>query len=161
MLTIDEDSEIVYANAAIEDILGYTPAELIGSPKMKIIPERLQPVHASALRAYVETGDRNIDWDGMELPALHKDGHEVLTLISLREHEHGGERYFTGIIRDVTERRRREECSATRKSASTNSPTSSHTTSGIRSRSRRDTRNWPRRNTTSRSCKPSPTRYTG
>jgi PAS domain S-box-containing protein len=109
MLTIDEDSEIVYANAAIEDILGYTPAELIGSPKMKIIPERLQPVHASALRAYVETGDRNIDWDGMELPALHKDGHEVPTLISLREHEHGGERYFTGIIRDVTERRRREE----------------------------------------------------
>jgi len=109
MLTIDEDSEIVYANAAIEDILGYTPAELIGSPKMKIIPERLQPVHASALRAFVETGDRNIDWDGMELPALHKDGHEVPTLISLREHEHGGEQYFTGIIRDVTARRRREE----------------------------------------------------
>jgi PAS domain S-box-containing protein len=109
MLTIDEDSEIVYANPAIEDILGYAPEELVGSPKMKIIPERLQPVHAAALDSYVESGERNIDWDGIELPALHKDGHEVPTLISLREHEHGGDRYFTGIIRDISERRRREE----------------------------------------------------
>ncbi|WP_435066824.1 two-component system sensor histidine kinase NtrB [Haloplanus sp. C73] len=108
MLTIDEQSNIVYANPAIEDILGYTPDELIGSSKMKIIPERLRAVHAAALDSYVETGERNIDWDGIELPALHKDGHEVPTLISLREHEHGGERYFTGIIRDITERRRQE-----------------------------------------------------
>jgi len=108
MLTIDEQSNIVYANPALEDILGYSPDELIGSSKMKIIPERLEPVHAAALDSYVETGERNIDWDGIELPALHKDGHEVPTLISLREHEHGGDRYFTGIIRDITERRRRE-----------------------------------------------------
>jgi PAS domain S-box-containing protein len=109
MLTIDENSRIVYANAAIEDILGYSPDELIGSSKMKIIPERLQPVHASALASYVRTGDRNIDWDGIELPAQHKDGHEVPTLISLREHEYDGEQYFTGIVRDITERKRREE----------------------------------------------------
>jgi PAS domain S-box-containing protein len=108
MLTIDDESNIVYANPAVEDILGYTPEELIGSSKMKIIPERLEPVHAAALETYVDTGERNIDWDGIELPALHKEGHEVPTLISLREHEHDGEQYFTGIIRDVTERRRRE-----------------------------------------------------
>ncbi|WP_049913497.1 two-component system sensor histidine kinase NtrB [Haloferax prahovense] len=108
MLTIDSDSNIVYANPAVEDILGYAPAELIGSSKMKIIPERLEPVHVAALASYVATGERNIDWDGIELPALHKDGHEVPTLISLREHEHNGEQYFTGIIRDVTEQRQRE-----------------------------------------------------
>jgi PAS domain S-box-containing protein len=108
MLTIDAESTIVYANPAIEDILGYTPEELIGSSKMKIIPERLRPVHASALASYVRTGERNIDWDGMELPALHKEGHEVPTLISLREHEHDGSQYFTGIVRDITERRERE-----------------------------------------------------
>ncbi|WP_144906152.1 two-component system sensor histidine kinase NtrB [Halobellus captivus] len=109
MLTIDADSTIVYANPAIEDILGYTPEELIGSSKMKIIPERLRPVHGAALAAYVDTGVRNIDWAGVELPALHKDGHEVPTLISLREHTHGGEQYFTGIVRDISERRRRED----------------------------------------------------
>ncbi|MBP1986250.1 two-component system sensor histidine kinase NtrB [Halolamina salifodinae] len=108
MLTIDAESRIVYANPAIEEILGYQPEELIGSSKMQIIPERLQSVHAEALAAYVETGERHIDWNGMELPALHKDGHEVPTLISLREHEYGGEQYFTGIIRDVSDRRERE-----------------------------------------------------
>ncbi|GAB3707816.1 two-component system sensor histidine kinase NtrB [Halorubrum pallidum] len=108
MLTIDENSDIVYANPAIEDILGYTPEELIGSSKMDIIPERLEPVHTAALKSYVETGERNIDWNGIELPALHKDGHEVPTLISLREHEHDGDQYFTGVIRDISERRQRE-----------------------------------------------------
>jgi PAS domain S-box-containing protein len=109
MLTIDAESEIVYANPAVEDILGYAPEELIGSSKMKIIPERLQPVHMAALASYVETGERNIDWDGIELPAEHEEGHEVSTLISLREHEYDGEQYFTGIIRDISERKRREE----------------------------------------------------
>lgn len=109
MLTIDADSTIVYANPAVEEILGHAPEELVGSSKMKIIPERLRPVHAAALESYVDTGERNINWDGIELSALHKDGHEVPTLISLREHTHDGERYFTGIIRDITERKQREQ----------------------------------------------------
>ncbi|WP_336135152.1 two-component system sensor histidine kinase NtrB [Natronomonas amylolytica] len=109
MLTIDTESRIVYANPAVEEILGYSPSELVGSSKMRIIPERLRPVHAEGLQAYVETGERHIDWDGIELPALHKEGHEVPTLISLREHEHDGERYFTGIIRDISERKRHED----------------------------------------------------
>jgi len=109
MLTIDEESRIVYANPAVEEILGYEPEELIGESKMLIIPERLRDVYQNALAAYVRTGERHIDWDGLELPALHKDGHEVPTLVSLREHEHDGERYFTGIIRDITERREGED----------------------------------------------------
>ena len=108
MLTIDEESTIRYANPAMEDILGYSPDELVGSSKMTIIPERLRPIHAEALASYVESGERNIDWDGMELPALHKDGSEVPTLISLREHTHDGEQFFTGIVRDISERRKRE-----------------------------------------------------
>jgi len=109
MITIDEDSRIVYANPAVEEILGYEPEELIGSPKMEIIPERLRSTHLDALTSYVETDERNIDWNGIELPALHREGHEVPTLISLREHEHDGERFFTGIIRDISDRKEREE----------------------------------------------------
>jgi PAS domain S-box-containing protein len=105
MLTVDGDSEILYANPAIEYILGYPPDELVGSSKMKIIPDRLRSVHAEALESHVRTGERNTDWGGIELPALHKDGHEVPTLISLREHEHDGEWYLTGI----SERRNRED----------------------------------------------------
>ena len=109
MITIDADSKIVYANPAIEDLLGYSPEELIGSSKMRIIPERLQSAHTAALQSYIESGERNIDWDGTELPALHKGGHEVPTLISLREHSHDGEQFFTGIVRDISDRKNRED----------------------------------------------------
>ncbi|ADD03760.1 sensor box histidine kinase [Natrialba magadii ATCC 43099] len=109
LLTIDRDSQIVFANPAIEDILGYPPEELVGSSKLEIIPERLRPVHERQLEAYIETGDRNIDWDGMELPALHKDGHEVPVSISLREHDYRGTTLFTGVFRDISERKEREE----------------------------------------------------
>jgi len=77
LLTIDEESTIVFANPAIEDILGYSPEDLIGSSKMTLIPERLQSAHAAGLEKYLRTGDKHINWDGIELPALHKDGHEV------------------------------------------------------------------------------------
>ena len=103
LLTIDADSTIIFANAAIEDILGYTPEELVGSSKLEIIPERLRPVHERQLAKYIETGDKHIDWDGVELPALHKDGHEVPVTISLREHEFDGQRLFTGLFRDISE----------------------------------------------------------
>lgn len=109
LLTIDTDSQILFANPAIEEILGYTPEELIGSSKMKIIPERLREVHEAGLNQYLQTSEKHIDWTGVELPALHKDGHEVPVSVSLREHEYDGQRLFTGIFTDITERKQREQ----------------------------------------------------
>lgn len=109
LLTIDSESRIVFANPAIEDILGYRPDELVGSSKMKLIPERLRSTHFESLKQYVETDERHIDWDGIDLPAVHKDGHEVPVSVSLREHEYEGERLFTGIFTDITERKRHEQ----------------------------------------------------
>jgi PAS domain S-box-containing protein len=109
LLTIDTDSTIVFANAAIEDILGYTPEELVGSSKLEIIPERLRPVHEQRLAQYIRTGEKHIDWDGVQLPALHKDGHEVPVTISLREHEFDDRLLFTGLFRDISDLKRKED----------------------------------------------------
>lgn len=109
ILTIDEDSTIVFANPAIEDILGYAPEELVGSSKLELIPPRLRDAHMAGLEAYLRTGDRHIDWDGIELPALHKDGHEVPVLISLREHDGSTDkRLFTGLFRDLSDQKERQ-----------------------------------------------------
>ncbi|WP_459891190.1 sensor histidine kinase [Halostagnicola bangensis] len=108
LLTIDRESEIVFANAAIEDILGYRPEELVGSSKLEIIPERLRDVHKRRLEAYIECGDKSIDWNGVELPALHKAGHEVPVAISLKEHEFEGKLLFTGVFRDISENKQQE-----------------------------------------------------
>ncbi|WP_276253138.1 two-component system sensor histidine kinase NtrB [Halomontanus rarus] len=103
LLTIDSNSTIIFANPAIEDILGYSPTELVGSSKLEIIPERLRATHERQLQRYIETGEKNIDWDGVHLPALHKDGHEVPVMVSLREHEFENTRLFTGVFRDISE----------------------------------------------------------
>ena len=109
ILTIDSDSRIIFANPAIEDVLGYQPDELVGNSKMKIIPERLRSAHQSSLEHYIETGVKNLDWGGVELPALHKDGYEVPISVSMQEHEYEGERLFTGVFTDITERKEREQ----------------------------------------------------
>ncbi|QFU84615.1 sensor histidine kinase [Natronorubrum aibiense] len=107
-LTIDEESTIVFANPAIADILGYAPSELIGRSKLQLIPERLRQAHERGLESYIETGEKHIDWNGIELPARHKDGHEVPVLITLQEHSDGGQRLFTGIFRDLSEQKTRQ-----------------------------------------------------
>ncbi|WP_255171533.1 PAS domain S-box protein [Natrononativus amylolyticus] len=105
IIMLDASSVIQYANPAVERILGYTPEELTNSSKMTIIPERLRHVHAEALQRYLETGEKHIDWTYVELPGLHKDGHEVPLGISLNDFEHEGDRYFVGTFRDISKRK--------------------------------------------------------
>ncbi|WP_348608838.1 bacterio-opsin activator domain-containing protein [Halobaculum rarum] len=108
ILTLDTDSTIVFANSAVERLLGYQPEELVGQSNMQLIPERLRDRHFTGFSQYLDTGERTIDWDGMELPALHKDGHEIPVSISFHEHEFAGRRLFTGILRDISDRKQRE-----------------------------------------------------
>jgi len=105
IIMLDDDSTVRYANPAVERILGYEPEALVGGSKMAIIPERLREVHAEALQRYLDTGEKHIDWTYVELPGLHADGHEVPLAISLNEFEHGGEHYFVGTFRDISERK--------------------------------------------------------
>jgi PAS domain S-box-containing protein len=53
-------------------------------------------------------GGRNLDWDDIELPGLHKEGHEVELSISFQELRRNGKTLFTGIVRDITGRKQRE-----------------------------------------------------
>lgn len=105
LVTIDADSRIVFANPAIEEIFGYRPEDLVGGSLTTLIPHRLRDQHLEAIEQYLESGERNVDWDGVELPGLHREGHEVPLEISFRETRLEGEQLFTGIIKDITERR--------------------------------------------------------
>lgn len=98
VLSIDPDSVIQFANPAVEELLGWSPAELEGESLGVLIPDRLRAAHFEGMRTYLETGERNLDWSGMTLPAEHADGHEVEVTVSFGEFEHQGERYFTGVV---------------------------------------------------------------
>ena len=106
IFTIDEKSIITFCNPAVERIFGYAPAELLGRPLDIIIPERLREAHRRGIAHYLRTRERRIPWTGVELPALHKDGHEFQCEISFGEYTNGEETIFTGLARDITERKR-------------------------------------------------------
>jgi signal transduction histidine kinase len=58
---------------------------------------------------YLQTGERLRVWEAIDLPGLHKDGREIPLEISFGEFTRDGQRFFTGIARDITERKRAEE----------------------------------------------------
>ncbi|MBX0293889.1 bacterio-opsin activator domain-containing protein [Haloarcula nitratireducens] len=109
IITIDTDSTIRFVNPAIEDILGYAPSELLGESLTVLMSDRLASQHDAGFQRYLDTGERRLDWDNVELPGQHSDGTEVALSISFSEITHEGERFFTGIIRDISEQKRREQ----------------------------------------------------
>src|SRR5215212_5194434 len=109
IIVIDNGSTVLFVNAAAEEIFGYTVAEMTGAPLTMLMPDHLRRVHKAALRRYVETGHKHTSWAGVELPGLHRSGREIPLEISFSEFIKDGRRFFTGIVRDITERKRAEE----------------------------------------------------
>jgi PAS domain S-box-containing protein len=109
IVAIDSDSTIRFANAAVEKLFGYLPDELIGEPLTNIIPPRYREEHLDGMQRFLQTGERAIDWNAIEFPAQHRDGHEIPVSVSFNEFEEGGQRRFVGIVRDISDRVRIEE----------------------------------------------------
>ncbi|HYX52185.1 MAG TPA: PAS domain S-box protein [Candidatus Limnocylindrales bacterium] len=99
VLTIDENSTVLYANPKVLEVFGYQPEELIGQNLTMLIPEPLRGHHHAGLKHYRETGKRRIPWEGVGLTAKHKDGREIPVEISFGEFSRQGRRIFTGFAR--------------------------------------------------------------
>jgi PAS domain S-box-containing protein len=109
IFTIDEDSRILFTNPAAERLFGYTREEMVGQRLEMIIPERFRESHRRGIERFLKTRQRRIPWTGVELPALHRDGHEFPSEISFGEWTENGKTIFTGFARDITERKRAAE----------------------------------------------------
>ena len=109
VLAIEQDSIVRYANAAVAELLGHDPEDLVGDSLFRVIPERLQATHTGAFERYLESGESHLDWDHIELPAMHRDGHEVPVSIAIRETSVDGEMIHTGILTDNSQPTRLRE----------------------------------------------------
>ncbi|MGI8910204.1 MAG: PAS domain S-box protein, partial [Rubrobacteraceae bacterium] len=109
IIMIDEDSRILFTNSATGRIFGYPGEELIGQPLTMLMPEYLRHVHEASLKRYIDTGERHLSWDSIELPGLHGNGQEIPLEVSFGEFVKEGRHFFTGFIRDVSERKRTED----------------------------------------------------
>ncbi|SFR97674.1 PAS domain S-box-containing protein [Halomicrobium zhouii] len=108
VVTIDDESTIQYVTEPIEDILGYPSDELLHESLLTILPERFSENHRDAVTRYLQDGTRRLEWDSIELPGRHRDGHEVPLGITFGEARIDDEHRFTALIRDITERKERE-----------------------------------------------------
>jgi len=109
IITIDETSTITSVNPAAQTVFGHTVAEMIGAPLTMLMPEYIRHLHSAGLNRYRQTNRRHMSWQAVELPGLHKSGREIPLEISFCEWTKKGVLYFTGIVRDVTERKQAEE----------------------------------------------------
>jgi two-component system cell cycle sensor histidine kinase/response regulator CckA len=109
IISIDQDSTILFANPAAERIFGHPVSEILGQQVTLLMPEYLRHLHKSAVHAYMKTGQKHMAWTGLQLTGLHKNGAEIPLEISFGEHIRDGKHVFTGILRDVSERHRIEQ----------------------------------------------------
>ena len=109
IFTIDKDSRILFCNPAVERVFGYKPEEVVGKNLDIIIPERFRAAHRAGIARYLQTHDRHISWNGVELPGLHRNGHEFPLEITFGEWTDGSRTIFTGFARDISERKHSAE----------------------------------------------------
>jgi PAS domain S-box-containing protein len=106
IVTSDALGCIVTWNPAAERIFGFTSREILGQPLTRLIPRRYRAVHDAGLARVAATGEARMIGATAELAALRADGSEFPIELSLATWTVKGKVHFSGIIRDVSERRR-------------------------------------------------------
>src|SRR5215211_2787021 len=108
IVTITPDGIVRWFNRGAERIFGYRAEEVIGQPVTLLMPERYRELCVAGLHRYLQTGEARVVGGTTELVGLRKDGSEFPIELSLGETYEDSERLFTGVIRDVTQRKRAE-----------------------------------------------------
>ena len=108
IVTIDDHGIIEAFNPAAEQIFGYPAAEVIGHNISMLMPEPHRGNHDSYLARYRTTDIPNIIGTGREVEGMRKGGTTFPMEIAVSEMVLDGSRHFTGIVRDITQRKHTE-----------------------------------------------------
>jgi two-component system sensor kinase FixL len=104
MVVIDESGVIQSFSAAAERLFGWTSTEAIGRNVSELMPEPYRSAHDGYLERYLRTGERRIIGIGRVVVGERKDGSTFPMELSVGEMQGSEHRYFTGFVRDLTER---------------------------------------------------------
>lgn len=105
IITINQYGIIESFNPAAEQIFGYTALEIIGQNVNLLMPSPFREKHDEYMVHYQQTGQKYLIGKTRELLGQHKDGRIITLEISVNEIEMGDSKLFTGIVRDITERK--------------------------------------------------------
>ena len=107
IVTFDPSKRILFANAAAERMFGYDSQALVGMQLTALMPGRVRASFDAAFQQY-RTDSQRLPWTPREMTGLQRDGRELILEVALSELHIGGQLLFTGIIRDISERRQTE-----------------------------------------------------
>ena len=108
IISANDRGEIQSWNKAAENIFGYTEDEVLGGLLTAIIPEEYRELHQKGIERVAKGGKHHVIGHSVELSGLHKDGHSIPIELSLSTWTVKSKVFYSGIIRDITERKQSE-----------------------------------------------------
>lgn len=110
ILTVDAGQSIILFNRAAETMFGCSATDALDHSIARFIPERFRGRHAGHIRRFAEAGVTNRSMGKLNpLCAVRANGEEFPIEASISQIEHDGNKVFTVIIRDITQRKKMEE----------------------------------------------------
>jgi two-component system sensor kinase FixL len=108
MIVIDEHGIMQSFSSAAERLFGYSTAEALGKNVKILMPTPYRENHDGYIQRYHNTGERRIIGIGRVVVGQRKDGSTFPMELAVGEMKTGEQRFFTGFIRDLTERQKTE-----------------------------------------------------
>lgn len=105
IIIIDEAGLIKSLNPAAQRMFGFSYHEMIGENVSLLMPSPYKDEHDSYLSRYLRTGVPRVIGFGREALGRRRDGSTFPLELSVSEFQQGNHRYFTGIVRDITDRK--------------------------------------------------------
>ncbi|NUN70933.1 MAG: PAS domain S-box protein [Bacteroidetes bacterium] len=109
VISIDRNGIVRYANVFAETMFGYRYGELIGKHFQILLPPMTGRTPRERLRAMLGGILYPSPWHALEMTGIRSDGERLSLEVSIGETKRNGQRLYTGIIRNITERKREEE----------------------------------------------------
>jgi len=109
IITADKAGIIVFCNAAAQKLFGYSEDELVGQFVSILMPERFREAHERGMARFAATGKSNLIDGTIELFGLTQKAREFPVELSLSSWMSGEDIFYTGIIRDTSERKQHEK----------------------------------------------------
>ena len=108
IIQADSRGVMIWWNKAAQSLFGYDEQDMVGLPVGLLMPERYRARHTEGIERFARTGQGQALGRTVEFEGLKKDGTEFPLELSLVAWQVDGRMFFSGILRDLSERKRIE-----------------------------------------------------